>query len=94
MKGYIVCGGSAGRAVVFGYSEVEPEPGKPIKLTRARMVLYWAADCGGLFGLAANGPKGETRIAAAVPTVWDSQVHQAIECTDTASAAIDAWKAA
>lgn len=32
----------------------------------ARMVLYWPRECGGLFGLAANGPKDGTRLTYAV----------------------------
>jgi hypothetical protein len=71
----ILCAGQNGRAVLVGDVPRRPVAGKPVTLKNARMVLYWDAACGGLLGLAANGPKGEdTRITHAVEetteTVW------------------------
>lgn len=94
MKSYIVCCGSNGRAVIYGKSEVEPVAGQPVQLIDARMVLYWDAACGGLFGLAAGGPKGATRITAAVPRHGDEAVRQWFSVTPEAAALIDGWRAA
>ena len=94
MKAYIVGGGSAGRAVLFGRSESEPVAGQPFRLVGARMVLFWDRACGGLLGLAAKGPKGDTRITAAVEVLSDQAAHQVLAVSDEAAAAIDAWRAA
>ena len=94
MKSYIVCCGTNGRAVLYGRCETEPVAGQPIRLVDARMVLYWDRACGGLLGLAAKGPKGDTRITSAVPSHGDECVRQWLECTPEAAAAIDAWTAA
>lgn len=93
MKMYIVCCGTNGRAVLVGESEVEPEAGKPFTLNNARMVLYWDQKCGGLLGLAANGPKGSTRITAAVARHGDECVRQWVEVSAAAYKEIDAWPA-
>ena len=93
MKMYIVCCGTNGRAVLIGESDREPEAGKPITLTNARMVLYWASECGGLLGLAANGPKGKTRITAAVARHGDECVRQWVEVSEASHREIDAWPA-
>ena len=93
-KMYIVCGGSTGRAVLVGQSETEPEVGKSFKLYGARMILFWARECGGLLGLAASGPKGDTRITAPVEFAADEVAHQVLGVSDEAAAAIDAWASA
>jgi len=55
------------RGVVFGYTQhVEA---RPIKLTDARMCLYWSADVGGVFGLGEKGPTGDCKISAVVPAI-------------------------
>lgn len=92
MKMYLVCCGTNGRAVLVGESDVEPVAGQPITLSNARMVLYWDAECGGLLGLAANGPKGKTRITAAVARHGDECVRQWVLVSDSAREAINAWK--
>lgn len=96
MKGYIVCVGEHGRAVLFGRSETEPVVGQPMPMnTNLRMVLYWDAKCGGLFGLCTSGPKGETRITAPVLHHENIEpVKQWMECSEAAALAIEAWKAA
>jgi hypothetical protein len=87
----ILCAGSNGRAVLIGDVAGEPVPGEPVEMTTARMVLYWDVPCGGLLGLAARGPKGDTRITAPVSrlveTVWQEWV------TVDAAEAVDAWPA-
>lgn len=92
-KMYLVCCGTNGRAVLVGESEVEPVAGQPIALTNARMVLYWDAECGGLLGLAANGPKGSTRITASVAKHGDECVRQWVVVSEAAREAIQQWKA-
>ncbi len=93
MKTYIVCCGEHGRAVLVGKSPTEPVAGQPIRLTDARMILYWSSECGGLLGLAANGPKTSTRITASVPSHGDECVKQWVEVSDNAAKEIDQWKA-
>jgi hypothetical protein len=90
---YLVCCGNNGRAVLVGESEVEPVAGQPIVLTNARMILYWDAACGGLLGLAANGPKGSTRITYAVAKHGDECVKQWVSVSEEAKKGIEAWKA-
>jgi hypothetical protein len=90
---YLVCCGTNGRAVLIGDSETEPVAGQPIRMTNVRMVLYWDAECGGLLGLAAKGPKGKTRITAAVPDHGDECVRQWVRLTDTAVQEVDQWPA-
>lgn len=94
MNMYVVCCGVNGRAVLLGLSPKDPKAGKPIRLRNARMVLYWDTPCGGLLGLAANGPKGESRITAAVARHGDECVHQWLLVSPEARKAIDAWPAA
>lgn len=92
MKPYIVCGGSTGRAVVFGWCEAMPETGKPVMLYNARMVLRWDESCGGLLGFAANGPtQGDNRITFAAEMVADEIVHQVISVSDKAVENINKW---
>ncbi len=92
MEMYIVCCGTNGRAVLIGESEAQPEAGKPIELTNARMVLYWDSACGGLLGLASNGPKGSTRITASVSKHGDECVKQWVAVSPQARKEIDSWK--
>ena len=90
---YLVCCGTNGRAVLVGECELEPVAGQPIVLTNARMILYWDAACGGLLGLAANGPKGGTRITASVARHGDECVKQWVSVSPEAQEAIQQWKA-
>jgi hypothetical protein len=93
MNMYIVCCGPYGRAVLIGECDQEPVTGQPIVLHNARMVLYWDAECGGLLGLAANGPKGNTRITAAVTKHGDDCVKQWVAVSPEAQEEINTWKA-
>jgi len=86
----IVCGGENGRAVVYGYVAKMPEVGQPVEIHNARMVLYWPATCGGIFGLATNGPKNETRITSVVAVVKDT-CRQVLSVTNAASKLFDEW---
>ena len=51
---------TAHRGVFFGYAT--ETDGEIVKLTRARLCLYWSADVKGFMGLAANGPTKTCRI--------------------------------
>jgi len=55
------------RGVFFGYGEMTTET--IIKLTDARMCVYWSADVHGIVGLAANGPTKGCRITPAAPAI-------------------------
>ena len=89
----IVCGGSQGKAVVYGECDALPVPGEPYTLRNARMVLRWSTECGGLFGLAASGPKGDTRLTSAVAVVSDEAARQVLSVSADAVAAFAAWPA-
>lgn len=89
----ILCAGANGRAVIVGDVEDEPTPGEPVRLTDARMVLYWANECEGLFGLAARGPRGATRITAAVPVTVETVWQEWCAVTAEAAAEVDRWPA-
>jgi hypothetical protein len=52
------------RGVVFGYCS--DTAARPIKLTAARMCLYWSSDVGGVFGLGEKGPTTDCKISAAL----------------------------
>lgn len=86
----IICSGEPSpRAVVYGYVEALPTIGTIVRLQRARMVLRFARH--GLFGLAASGPVGDTRLTDAVEVVEDGLVKQWLRVSPTAAAAIDGW---
>ena len=89
----ILCVGANGRAVVFGWVEEDPTPGEPVTLHHARMVLYWSGECGGLFGLAANGPKTSTRMTAAVERTSAVQWKEWLAVSPEAAEALDGWPA-
>jgi hypothetical protein len=89
---FIVFCGEKGRAVLVGECDREPETGKPIMMTNVSMILRWDVQCGGIFGLAAKGPKGDTRITEAVERHGDACVHQWIKVSDLAEKEIKKWK--
>jgi hypothetical protein len=91
MKPIILCVGEHGRAVVYGRVETDPEPGQPVTLHGARMVLYWSNECGGLFGLAAGGPKTSTRITRAVERTTATRWTEWLAVSEEAAAALDGW---
>jgi hypothetical protein len=56
----IVC--TSYRGVFFGYAtDVDADP---IVLTRARNLIYWATDQGGVLGAAEKGPTAKARVGA------------------------------
>lgn len=76
------------RAVVFGYTQ--DFKANPIKLTNARMCLYWSADVGGVFGLADIGPTKTCKISAPADVTLTG-VTAVFEPSDTA---VKAWVSA
>ena len=86
----IICGGATGRAVVFGYVDALPEVNAAVSIHDARMVLYWPAACGGLFGLAANGPKTGLRLTKRLDEVRDI-ARQVLTVTEDAATALAGW---
>lgn len=90
----ILCCGEHGRGILIGEVEAAPNPGQPVELRDARMVLRWHEDCGGLLGLAARGPRNEwTRITCAVPRVVETVWREWVEVTPVAAEEIDRWPA-
>lgn len=73
------------RGVVFGYTE--NVDARPIKLTGARMCLYWSANVGGVFGLADNGPNSGCKISATAPSIVLEGVTAVFEVTGDAEKA-------
>ena len=73
------------RGVIFGYCT--DTSARPITLTNARMCLYWSADVGGVFGLCDNGPNGQCKISAALPSAVFEGVTGVATVTDRAEAA-------
>lgn len=89
----IICCGTNGRAVVFGDCNGEPEVGQPVTLQNARMVLYWPKECGGLFGLAANGPKTGLRLSESVSQTSTEVVRQWLTVDSDAGVKLAEWPA-
>jgi hypothetical protein len=86
----IVCGGKEGQACIYGYVDALPIPEQSVTIYDARMILSWHQDCGGLLGLAANGPKSITRITSAVPSTG-CICRQFVQVSETGAEAINAW---
>ncbi len=87
---YIICGGATGRAVIFCWLDAEPVSEQPVVMYDARMVLYWPESCGGLLGLATNGPRDGLRLTCVVKRVTDT-VRQSLEVSAAAAKALTGW---
>jgi len=72
------------RGVFFGYGEPALDA-QHVRLTAARMVVYWSADCRSVVGLAANGPSKGCRIGPKAPAIIVRNVTAVIECSDDAA---------
>jgi hypothetical protein len=88
MKPIILCAGENGRALVYGYVESEPEPGQPVRLTRARMVIYYPS--GGTFGLATDGPPDGSRVTRAVSETVETRWQEWLGVSPAAAEKFDA----
>lgn len=79
---------TAHRGVFFGYAtDVD---GETIALKRARLCVYWSADCKGFMGLASGGPTASCRIGPPADITLRN-ITAVVECTP---AAVAAWEAA
>ena len=78
---------TAHRGVFFGYGE--PSDAPTIRLTNARMVVYWSADVKGVTGLAATGPSKDSRVSPALPAITLRDVTSVMECSAEAVEAFE-----
>lgn len=90
MKVIVCTGANAGRAVIYGDVSKKPTPGEMVEVKNARMILRW--DKLGLFGLAAKGPVGDTRITHAVKKTGALKCHEWLTVSEEAAKAIDSWE--
>ena len=74
---------TAHKGVFFGYGT--PTTQKTIRLTNARMCVYWSVDVKSVVGLAATGPSKTCRIGPAAPAMTLYDVTSAMECSPTAA---------
>jgi len=79
---------TAHRGVFFGYATATD--GDTIKLTGARLCVYWSQDVKGFMGLAANGPTAQCRIGPAA----DITLRNITSVLEVTPAAVKAWEAA
>jgi hypothetical protein len=68
------------RGVFFGYGK--PGDASTIRLTNARMVVYWASDVRGVLGLAVTGPCKSCKVGPSVPAVTLLKVTAVVECSN------------
>ena len=79
------------RGVFYGHVPDDAEPGDGVlKITNARMVVYWDASIRGLPGLAANGPGPKCRISPAAPVISVCKITSIMQATDAAHANFEA----
>lgn len=77
------------RGVFFGYGEPDLDA-QHVRLTSARMVVYWSADCRSVVGLAANGPTKGCRIGPKAPAIIVRNVTATIECSNESAEKFEA----
>lgn len=79
------------RGVFFGYHAPLPPDTLPETLTLkdCRMVVYYSAECRGITGLAASGPKKGSRISPKALETTVTPVDSASVCTPEAVAAFE-----
>ena len=90
MKPIILCCGQNGRGLVYGYVDCEPIPGEPVRLEKARMILYYPS--GGTFGLASVGPPEESRVTHRVDVTVETVWQEWIAVDDAAAKKFDGWE--
>ena len=79
---------TAHRGVFFGYGDPN-QKSKTIRITDARMCVYWSSDVKGVVGLAAKGPTKECRIGPAAPAITLTDVTAVMEVSPEAE---QRWK--
>lgn len=88
----IICTGTHGRAVVFGWIDgAIPQTGDRVVIYGARMILRWRGERG-LFGVAAYGPEEGSAVTVSVEETT-CEVQQALAVTIKAAEVLDAWPA-
>lgn len=77
---------TAHRGVFFGYAT--KTDGDTIKLSEARLCVYWSSDMKGFMGLAVNGPSASCRIGPAA----DIELRNITSVLEVTPAAEVAWR--
>jgi hypothetical protein len=77
------------RAVFFGYIKDDKEAPAKLTLTGARNCIYWAADCEGFLGLAAEGPTKDCRIGKRVSEIT---LYKITSITPVEEKAVKKWE--
>ena len=85
----ILCAGANGRALIYGYADGEPRQGEPVRLERARMIIYYPS--GGTFGLASDGPPKESRVTHAVAVTVETVWQEWLSVSAAAARVFDGW---
>ena len=75
---------TAHKGVFFGYGNVTTD--KIIRLEKAKVCVYWSAECKGVLGLATSGPTQSCKIGPAVPAITLQDVTSITEVTPGATA--------
>jgi hypothetical protein len=78
---------TANRGVFFGYSH--DTSGETVKLSRARLCVYWSEDCKGFMGLASTGPTANCRIGEPA----DIELRNVTSVTEVTAVAVTQWEA-
>lgn len=76
------------RGVFFGY--LEGRPGETVRLSRARLCVYWSADMRGFMGLAEKGPSSSCRIGPPA----NVELRKVTAICEVSPSARDKWEAA
>ena len=79
---------TAHRGVFFGYAT--ETDGEIVRLKRARLCVYWSADCKGFMGLAATGPTKSCKIGPPA----DIALRAVTSVVEVSADAVKAWEAA
>lgn len=74
---------TAHKGVFFGYGE--PSDKATIRITQARMCVYWGQHIKGILGLAATGPHGNCKVGPAVPAITLRDVTSVMEVSADAA---------
>lgn len=80
---------TAHRGVFFGYSD--DVDGETIRLTQARLCVYWSPDVKGFMGLSVGGPTKGCKIGPSAPAIRLRNITSVLECSPEA---VKAWEAA
>jgi len=89
MKNVAVLVTTSHRGVFFGYrpaAEADLIPSDhTVRLTDARIIIYWSPGTHGVLGLASTGPADGSRISAPVPAITLTDVTSVSICSATAT---------